>query len=349
MLETGVWRILDANANRAAEGLRVVEDYARFIIDDAHLSRLCKDLRHELAAIVQTWPSSHLVASRNTLGDVGASVTTPAEGRRANALEVLQANFPRVQQALRCLEEFGKTISPDGGTALERLRYKAYSLEKAIQTTRRSLDDLADSRLYVLVDGAATTDEFSARVKVLIEAGAHMLQLRDKRLDDRTLLARARCLRALTASTSTRFILNDRPDLALLAQADGVHVGQEDLTVQEVRAVVGPGVFIGVSAHSLEQARAAVLDGADYLGVGPTFPSSTKAFSSFTGLELLRAVSQEIRLPAFAIGGITRETIPRVCEAGFSRIAVSGAVHQSDDPSASLSDLLATLATSTKH
>ena len=104
----------------------------------------------------------------------------------------------------------------------------------------------------------------------------------------------------------TLFIINDRPDLAALARADGVHVGQEELSVKDARSIVGPETLVGVSTHSIEQARQAVLDGANYIGVGPTFPSGTKQFEQFPGVELLRAVAAEIRLPAFAIGGIGR-------------------------------------------
>ena len=106
--------------------------------------------------------------------------------------------------------------------------------------------------------------------------------------------------------------MNDRPDLAVLAGADGVHVGQEELSVKDARRIVGPSALVGVSTHSIQQARAAVLDGANYIGVGPTFPSGTKTFAAFTGVELLQAVQAEIRLPAFAIGGVTAANLPQV-------------------------------------
>src|SRR5207237_9328533 len=128
---------------------------------------------------------------------------------------------------------------------------------------------------------------------------------RDKRLADRELLARARQLRELTNGTSTLFIVNDRPDLARLSQADGVHVGQDELSVKDARSIVGLHALIGVSTHSIQHARPAVLDGANYIGVGPTFPSGTKSFARFTGVDLLQAVASEIRLPAFAIGGVS--------------------------------------------
>jgi thiamine-phosphate pyrophosphorylase len=167
-----------------------------------------------------------------------------------------------------------------------------------------------------------------------------MLQLRDKRLADRDLLGRARRLRELTRGTRTLFIMNDRPDLAALSHADGVHVGQEELTIADARAIVGPRVLIGVSTHALEQARAAMREGADYIGVGPTFPSETKQFDSFTGLELLRAVSAQIELPAFAIGGITLDNLSQVLAAGVERVAVSGAIAAAADPAAAAREFL---------
>src|SRR5208337_889926 len=128
-------------------------------------------------------------------------------------------------------------------------------------------------------------------------------------------------------------------DLAALTQSDGVHVGQEELSVKDARSIVGADALIGVSTHSIEQARQAVLDGANYIGVGPTFPSGTKQFDCFPGLELLRAVAGEIGLPAFAIGGITRENLGQVKSVGFKRIAVSGAVLAAEDPVQAVKEL----------
>ena len=157
------------------------------------------------------------------------------------------------------------------------------------------------------------------------------------------LLHRARRLRAMTQDSGTLFIMNDRPDLAVLSGADGVHIGQDELSVKDARRILGPAGLIGVSTHSIEQARAAVLDGANYIGVGPTFPSSTKQFVAFAGPELLCAVHAEIRLPAFAIGGITAENLPQVLATGFARVAVSGAITASHNPAAAARQLLAAL------
>jgi len=127
-------------------------------------------------------------------------------------------------------------------------------------------------------------------------------------------------------------MVNDRPDIAVLAEADGVHVGQDDLSVYEARRIVGADLLVGVSTHSLEQARQAVLDGADYIGVGPVFTSKTKQFESLAGLEFVRQVAAEISLPWFAIGGIEFENLEQVCEAGATRVAVCSAVCRAARP-----------------
>jgi thiamine-phosphate pyrophosphorylase len=336
-------RVIDAAANRGREGLRAVEDYVRFVLDDPHLTDRLKRLRHELTSVLSAVPLRERLAARETQADVGTSLDTPSENRRQDATSVMAANFTRIQEALRSLEEFGKVLDSRMANAIKQIRYEVYTLQRTVETTRSSTEILADARLYVLIDGCASERHFRSLVASLVAAGVHVIQFREKRLDERRLLERARVLRDMTRSTRTLFVINDRPDLAVLARADGVHVGQEDLSVKDARTLVGPGALVGVSTHSIEQARQAVMDGANYIGVGPTFPSDTKPFERFPGVELLRAVASEIRLPAFAIGGINRENLPDVLSTGIHRIAVSGAVAKSDDPAAAAKELLASL------
>jgi len=339
----GPLRAFDAAANRAREGLRVVEDFVRFVFDDGYLTEQLKRLRHDLTATLAAVPAASLYAARETQADVGAVLSTAGETLRADNSSVLAANFKRLQEALRSLEEFAKLLSPGADGPLKQLRYRTYTLERAVEITRVSLSRLAAARLYVLIDGGAALDAFSMLAESLIGAGVHILQLREKRLDDRALVERGRRLRELTRGTETLFVMNNRPDLAALTQADGVHIGQEELSVKDARAIVGPAALVGVSTHSLDQARQAVLDGANYLGVGPTFPSRTKSFERFVGVELLQAVAREIRLPAFAIGGIDRENLPLVLSSGFSRVAVAGAITTADDPPQAARQILALL------
>lgn len=319
-------RVIDAAANRAREGLRVVEDYVRFVLDDPYLTSVLKGLRHELAEVIGRLPSSERLAARETLADVGTHFATPAELCREDTASVLAANFSRLQESLRSLEEFAKILDPAASAAFENLRYQSYTLHRAAEMTRMGFERLHHARLYVLIDGRSTPEEFSRLARSLVSSGVHVIQLRDKRLEDRALLQRARMLRDIAAEGNVVFIVNDRPDLAVLSRADGVHIGQEEMSVKDARTVVGPQAIIGVSTHSIQQARRAVLDGANYIGVGPTFPSETKHFERFPGVELLRAVHAEIRLPAFAIGGICLENLPLVLETGFRRIAIGAAI-----------------------
>jgi thiamine-phosphate pyrophosphorylase len=337
-------RILDAAANRAGEGLRVIEDYLRFALDDPHLTSFCKQLRHDLGEMLSSLPSVERHAARDTQADVGTLLATTAESVRSDAAAVVAASFKRALQALRSLEEYGKVLDPQFGVGFEQIRYRAYTLERAADLTRASGEKLSEARLYVLIDGRSSLDEFTALVKSLVTARVDVLQLRDKGLADRELVERARRLRELTRGAKTLAIINDRPDIARLADTDGVHVGQEELSVKDARSIVGTKALVGVSTHSIEQARAAVLDGANYIGVGPTFRSTTKEFASFPGLELLRAAAAEIRLPTFAIGGITLNNVGDVLAAGVSRVAVRSAIVEAPDPAASARQFIERLA-----
>jgi thiamine-phosphate pyrophosphorylase len=191
---------------------------------------------------------------------------------------------------------------------------------------------LAEARLYVLVSGSLCAAALDWTIAEAAAGGAQIIQLREKNLDDRTLLERARNVRRWTKQAGVLFIMNDRPDLARLAEADGVHLGQEELSVKDARRIAGPRALIGVSTHNLEQVRQAVLDGASYLGVGPTFPSATKDFAALAGLDFVRQATAATSLPAFAIGGINLETIAAAVAAGARRIAVAHAICQADDP-----------------
>src|SRR5207302_8014701 len=147
-----------------------------------------------------------------------------------------------------------------------------------------------------------------------------------KNRDDRSLLAMARDVSKMVRSTGALFIVNDRPDIALLAQADGVHLGQDDVPVQEARRILGPDAIIGVSTHNMDQVCAALLEGASYLGVGPTFPSNTKGFDKFPDLDFVKKVAAATTLPAFALGGVTPANLAEVLAAGGTRVAASHAI-----------------------
>jgi thiamine-phosphate pyrophosphorylase len=319
-------RILDANANRAAEGLRVAEEYVRFGQNRGPLALAFKELRHALAEVLRAIPTNHRLDARDTTHDVGTETTTPQEQARRDARDVAAAGIKRCEQALRCLEEYAKTDWPVVAAAVEPLRYRLYTLEKLALRQSPERDLLVQARLYVLIDGGAGESDFVSRVAALLAAGVPLLQLRDKSLNDRSLLSRARCLRDLTRDTPTLIVINDRVDLAVLADADGVHVGQDEIAVADARRLLGPDKLIGVSTHNARQVQQALDDGADYLGCGPTFPSATKQFQQLSGLDFLRSQAGRVLVPAFAIGGIHAGNLADVLRTGFTRVAVQHAV-----------------------
>jgi thiamine-phosphate pyrophosphorylase len=330
--EADAARILDANANRAREALRVLEDYTRFALNDAYLSGALKNLRHDFTQAVQLLPAPLLLEARHTEGDVGTSISTDTEMERASLGAVVQANVKRLQEALRSLEEYGKVLHSEFALRIEQIRYRSYTLEQALVRGQSARDRLATAQLYVLVTESLCRASLVGTVKETLLGGAQIIQLREKDLDDRTLLTQAREIRKLTQDAGALFIMNDRPDIARLAEADGVHLGQDDLPVREARRILGPEALIGVSTHHLDQLHRAILDGASYVGVGPTFPSQTKDFADFAGLDFVRQACAETTLPAFAIGGIQLDNLAQVLAAGARRVAVSRALCAADDP-----------------
>lgn len=327
-------RIVDASANRAREALRVLEDHARLVMNDAFLSRRLKELRHGLAQALGELPGGLLLTARDTQHDVGTTISTPHEQERATIGDVVHANAKRLQEALRSLEEYGKVLSPRLGQAIERIRYEAYTMEKSLVLDADARGRLADARLYVLVTESLCRASLEGTIREAVDGGADVIQLREKDLSDRVLLARARDVRQLTRRLGALFIVNDRPDIAVLAEADGVHLGQDDMPLQEARRLLGPDALIGVSTHDLAQLQRAILEGANYLGVGPTFASATKSFAALAGLEFVRQAMALTTLPAFALGGITAENIDQVVAVGATRVAVSQAICAADDPRA---------------
>ncbi|MDZ4685612.1 MAG: thiamine phosphate synthase [Planctomycetaceae bacterium] len=337
---TELLRILDAAANRAREGLRVVEDYTRLGLSDRFLSEQLKNCRHDIAAAMSVIPASGLLAARDTPNDVGTRIATLDEYRRTELADVLTAAFKRTEEALRTLEEYGKVVSGLLGRQMEQLRYRVYTLEKAVLRTESNRQRLEGQRLYVLVTESLCHHGSGPAIHGAIAAGVRMFQIREKTMKDRALVEHARHVRRWTRDADALLIINDRPDIAALVDADGVHVGQDELTVADARKIVGPDKLVGVSTHTIEQARQAVLDGADYLGVGPTFPTGTKSFTEFPGLAFVRQVAAEIALPWFAIGGINAENLASVTQAGATRVAVSGAVCGAENPFDAASQLI---------
>jgi thiamine-phosphate diphosphorylase len=198
--------------------------------------------------------------------------------------------------------------------------------------------------LYAIVDPLDSDRTPAALAEAYLAGGARLLQLRLKAAAARTLYETALVLRAATRAAGALFIVNDRPDVAAAVGADGVHLGQDDVPVAAARAIVGPDRWIGVSTHDVDEARAAVAAGADYLGVGPIFATASKVGAlPPRGDRLLRDVRALTDRPLVAIGGITPETAAAVRAAGADAVAMIAALTRSADPAATVRDLVTRL------
>jgi len=196
------------------------------------------------------------------------------------------------------------------------------------------------SHFYAIVDPAGGHEPVSL-AETLLEAGARIMQLRLKDAPGRDFLAAARAIAAICRSRDAILIVNDRVDIAMLADAHGVHLGQEDLPLDTARRIAGPGMIIGISTHNLEQARAAENGGADYIGFGPMYPGGLKNIAAGVGLGNLRAIRAAVKLPIVAIGGITEARVAETLAAGADAVAIITDVVKAPDVGAKVRSILA--------
>ena len=332
-------RLIDANLNRASEGIRVLEELARLGMDDSGLSATAKQLRHDLRAAFDT-PSLRLASrSRDIEGDVGTSLETPAEYSRSDLGDVATAAAKRVGESLRVLEECAKTIDPVIARAVEQIRYRSYELERKLDITRDAQARFADVRLYVIITESECRHDWYDTAVAAIDGGADCIQMREKTLSDRVFLERGRRLRELCASREVLLVINDRPDIAQILQADGVHLGQDDMSVVEARRIVSPGTSVGLSTHSCEQIDAAIQARPDYIAVGPMYETTIKPQSTPLGPEIVRETMAKTGVPIVPIGGIDREGAERLAEVGARCVCVCRAVIASKDPASAAASI----------
>ena len=317
-------RILDANLDRAREGLRIVEEWCRFGLDSTPLTDECKQLRQALAS----WHTTELREARDTPGDPGTELTHPQERERQSIEQVLQVNLCRTQEALRVLEEYGKLYHPKMGEALKQMRYRVYALESLLLAQGRQ-QKLLQAQLYLVT---SPEDDLLGIVENALQGGLTLVQYRDKDADDVTRLEMGTKLRQLCHRYRALFIMNDRVDLALAVDADGVHLGQQDVPISFARKLLGSSRIIGRSTTNPEEMKRAIEEGADYIGVGPVYETPTKAGKAPAGLEYVRHAAANSPIPWFAIGGIDMNNIHAVFSAGAERVALVRAIVQAEQP-----------------
>lgn len=317
-----IYRVIDANLNRLKEGLRTVEEHARFLWDAPSLTKRTKGIRHEVTGLVKKClPRDILLLNRNSTQDVGQNLDIETEQAREGVEDILASNIKRTQEAARVLEEYSKLVSTDLSIGFKNIRFDLYNLEQEYFKSRS-----LDFSLYLLVSGPEGVLE-------AIEGGVDLVQFRDKTSPDSVKLEKIQSLMDTTRTARVPLIINDRPDLCVLSNASGVHLGQDDMTVREARQIVGPGRIIGVSTHTLKQAVRADEEGADYIAIGPVFSTESKGVPvEAIGLEALREVVARVHAPVVAIGGITQDNVMQVLATDVRRIAVIKGIIGGDDP-----------------
>ncbi len=319
-----IYRILDANLDRAREGLRIIEEWCRFGLNNSSMAEECKQMRQELAS----WHSLELRMARDTPGDPGTELTHPQEEERATIEELLQANLARVQEALRVLEEYAKLYNTELAATMKQVRYQVYTLESNLLAQRRR-QLLEQARLYLVT---SPSENLFSVVESALHGGLNLVQYRHKDADDMVKLAEAYKLCQLCHAYGALFIVNDRVDLAIAVNADGVHLGQKDLPVDLAREILGSQKIIGKSTTNPEEMEKAIAEGADYIGVGPVYETPTKPNKAAAGLEYVRYAVNNSTLPWFAIGGIDTNNIIEVLKAGATRVAVVRAIMEAEQP-----------------
>jgi len=196
---------------------------------------------------------------------------------------------------------------------------------------QNSLKNFSDVRLYVIISSGLAKKPVLETLQEVIQGGADAVQLREKTMPDGEFLALAKEFRRITSQSKTLFLVNDRAEIAKKVDADGLHIGQSDLTIHSARKIIGYDRILGVSTHTIVQARKAQLEGADYISVGPLFPTITKDYEPPVGLDYLKEVKREITIPFVAIGAINHENLNEILLAGGLRVAICSAIICSND------------------
>jgi thiamine-phosphate pyrophosphorylase len=340
-----IYSALDANINRGIEGIRVCEDIFRFSLKNP-LSAEFKNLRHKITQIISCIPSGHLLSSRDVVNDKQKFVNTVSEMKRESIKDIFRSNIRRAIEASRVIEEFSKSIHPDIAAGFQEVRFSLYDLEKRgwLLLEKSYILDKMRFSLYAIVDSAfVPADRMLETSRILACSGAEIIQLRMKDVPDREFLSMAEKISAICRENDTLFIVNDRVDIAMLSDAHGIHVGQDDIPVSLARIISGDRLLTGISTCSA--AEAAIGADADYIAIGPVFSTSSKDGSMLNGVgvDVVKEICCSTDKPVVAIGGITDSNAGILMEAGVSSLSVISALYKDgkiEENTRRLSDLI---------
>ena len=349
-------RIIDANINRISEGIRVLEDLSRFYFNEYSLTNELKQLRHLVRkSILEIEVSKKLIDFRDSQNDIGLNISQESRLDDKNDIqEIISGNSKRIQEGLRVVEENLKIIGFfELSKKYESFRYLFYDMEKRfhkiLQRSKRK--NINNKDIYCILCEELSNGKSNIEVvKILIDSGIEIIQYREK---EKSMLEKYnQCLeiRKLTKESGAIFIVNDHVDLAKAVNADGVHIGQDDLPIEVVREFVGDEMIIGLSTHSIAQAKEAVKRGADYIGVGPIFKTDTKKdVCAPVGFEYLDFVVNNIDLPFVAIGGIKQGNILDIINHGAKTVAMVSEIVCAKDISKKIKNIRKLISNKSTH
>jgi len=338
-MERAIFRIIDANFNRGREAARLMEEYCRFALNSSELAGRAKKLRHQICDAVAKLDANILIAARDVHTDVGRGMTVQGQLERRNLYDCFTAAAKRLTEALRALAETTQTLQPDVAKVFEKLRFDAYSLEKDTLTKSNTAQKFSSVRLYLLLN--ATCDSSDSQILDLVAdcaaGGADCIQLRAKGVADGRTFELAAQVVNICKDAGIICIINDRVDIAAAVGADGVHLGQDDLPLDQGRKMQLAPMIFGLSTHSIDQLKSAISQRPDYVSLGPVFATGTKSQLAPAGLKYVTEAMQilsDTGIGHVAIGGITVANIEQVLKAGAKNVALCSAVSQAADPEA---------------
>lgn len=364
-------RIVDANLNRVAEGIRVIEDFFRFsfnsennfdlkpfdnrenhikLVEPPKLVQSLRELRHKVRkSACSIMPE--LLTTRDVDGDIGFNISQNSrlDKREEGTLDIITANFKRIQEGLRSIEESLKSMNHyEAAKQYESLRYTSYNLEQECfrfmeeQTKKeQQKSKFPVTDIYCLTDHALSCGRSNIEVvNEMIRAGVKIIQYREKEKASLEKYRECVQIREMTKAAGVTFIVNDDVALAMMVGADGVHIGQSDYPVEAVRRLVGQDFIIGLSTHAPEEAVKAQNAGVDYIGVGPIYSTKTKKdVCSPVGHAYLEYVVKNISIPFVAIGGIKESNLHEITSRGARCVAMVSEITGAEDIGAKIESI----------
>jgi thiamine-phosphate pyrophosphorylase len=312
----------------------LIEEYCRFELNSSLFTDRIKHIRHKICALIDKLDTQKLLTARNVSGDVGAAKQIKEQMERGNLKDSFTAACKRLTEALRVLSEMLAPFEKHKSQQLEKLRFQVYSIEKDIVLFADSVAKFDKVKLYIIITSDLHSDIMNLTGKC-IKGGADCIQLRAKHMPDNQLYAASKEMVKLCRDENVISIINDRADIAAVSGADGIHLGQNDIPIQEAERLAFKNIVIGKSTHNINQLEKAIIELPTYVGLGPVFPTTTKANAESVGLKYVKDAILKLKesgIRHVAIGGINSDNIEDVLKAGANAVAVCSTVTKNQNP-----------------